>query len=227
MPTRTVTALAPRPRLSFRLDPIGCRGAVRRSVGDLPVDPGQSDGGWSVLPWTWFRPARRGFRRGRLAVAGRRGLFGLVTLAELSGGVLGAVAQRAEQFVGVHRRLLDLRSGGLDGLRAARPRLRAGLRDRLARRGLAGVLGRSRCRSWHGSSLKGPPADRSGTDQGASISGVTADSVSGTPSSAARLSAIASSRRIRPATASLVITGSDSAPSSSSDACVCSSRSRP
>ena len=43
----------------------------------------------------------------------------------------------------------------------------------------------------------------------------------------ARLSAIASSRRIRPATASLVIGGSDSAPSSSSEACLCSSRSRP
>ena len=64
-------------------------------------------------------------------------------------------------------------------------------------------------------------------ESGASISGVTAASVSGTPRSAARLSASASSRRIRPATASLVIGGSASWPSSSSEACLCSSRSRP
>ena len=43
-----------------------------------------------------------------------------------------------------------------------------------------------------------------------SISAVTADSVSGMPRSAARLSAMCSSRRIRPATASLVIGGSAS-----------------
>ena len=61
----------------------------------------------------------------------------------------------------------------------------------------------------------------------ASISGVTAASVSGMPRSRARLSARASSRRIRPAIASLVSGGSASAPSSSSDACRCSSRSRP
>ena len=42
----------------------------------------------------------------------------------------------------------------------------------------------------------------------ASISGVSEASVSGMPSSSARLSAIASSRRIRPAMASLVSTGS-------------------
>src|SRR3954468_6100916 len=41
----------------------------------------------------------------------------------------------------------------------------------------------------------------------ASMSSVTTDSVSGMPRSLARLSAIASSRRIRPATASLVIGG--------------------
>ena len=59
----------------------------------------------------------------------------------------------------------------------------------------------------------------------ASISGVSDASVSGMPSSSARLSAIASSRRIRPAIASLVSTGSCSWPSSSSEACLCSSRS--
>ena len=47
------------------------------------------------------------------------------------------------------------------------------------------------------------------------------------PRSSARLSAIASSRRIRPATASLVSGGSASWPSSSRLACLCSSRSRP
>ena len=59
------------------------------------------------------------------------------------------------------------------------------------------------------------------------MSGVTTASVSGMPRSRARLSASASSRRIRPAIASLVSGGSASAPSSSSDACRCSSRSRP
>ena len=49
----------------------------------------------------------------------------------------------------------------------------------------------------------------------------------GIPRSEARLSAIASSRRIRPATASLVSGGSASEPSSSRDACLCSIRSRP
>ena len=63
--------------------------------------------------------------------------------------------------------------------------------------------------------------------QGASMSGVTADSVSGMPRSLARLSAIASRRRMRPATASLVMTGSERAPSSSREACLCSSRSLP
>ena len=58
----------------------------------------------------------------------------------------------------------------------------------------------------------------------ASISGVSDDSVSGIPSSSARLSAIASSRRIRPAIASLVSTGSCSWPSSSREAFLCSSR---
>ncbi len=52
----------------------------------------------------------------------------------------------------------------------------------------------------------------------ASMSSVTTDSVSGMPRSLARLSAMASSRRIRPATASLVIGGSARWPSSSSDA---------
>src|SRR5690606_42068581 len=60
-----------------------------------------------------------------------------------------------------------------------------------------------------------------------SISGVTADPVSGTPSSLARLSAKASSRRIRPATASLVIGGSANCPNSSSDACRLANRSLP
>src|SRR5690606_38945115 len=50
-----------------------------------------------------------------------------------------------------------------------------------------------------------------------SISSVTADSVFGMPSSAARLSAIASRRRMRPATASLVIGGSASWSSSTDD----------
>ena len=54
------------------------------------------------------------------------------------------------------------------------------------------------------------------------MSAVTADSVSAMPRSLARLSAIASSRRIRPATASFVIGGSEIAPSSSRDACLCS-----
>jgi hypothetical protein len=52
--------------------------------------------------------------------------------------------------------------------------------------------------------------ERDGQTSASSMSGVTADSVSGTPRSLARLSAIASSRRIRPATASLVIGGSES-----------------
>src|SRR4029453_10885283 len=51
--------------------------------------------------------------------------------------------------------------------------------------------------------------------------------VPGLPSSPARLSAIASSRRIRPATASFVSGGSERAPSSSRLACLCSIRSRP
>ena len=63
--------------------------------------------------------------------------------------------------------------------------------------------------------------------QQASMSGVTAASVSGMPRSRARLSARASRRRMRPAIASLVSGGSASAPSSSSEACRCSRRSRP
>ena len=56
---------------------------------------------------------------------------------------------------------------------------------------------------------------------------MTADSVSGSPSIFALRSAIDSRRRIRPATASFVITGSARRPSSSSDACRCSMRSLP
>ena len=56
---------------------------------------------------------------------------------------------------------------------------------------------------------------------------MTADSVSGMPSCLALRSAIDSSRRIRPATASFVIGGSARRPSSSSDACRCSTRSLP
>ncbi len=58
----------------------------------------------------------------------------------------------------------------------------------------------------------------------ASISGVNDASVSGMPSSSARLSAMAKSRRMRPAMASLVSTGSCSWPSSSREACLCCSR---
>ncbi len=47
------------------------------------------------------------------------------------------------------------------------------------------------------------------------------------PRSAARLSAMASRRRMRPATASLVSGGSARAPSSSREACLCSMRRRP
>ena len=74
--------------------------------------------------------------------------------------------------------------------------------------------------------MVGPPSFL-GRSSSASISGVSDASVSGIPSSSARLSAIASSRRIRPAIASLVSTGSCSWPSSSSEACLCSSRSSP
>ena len=63
------------------------------------------------------------------------------------------------------------------------------------RRRQAGLLGGTTERVGHASS---------------SMSAVTADSVSGMPRSAARLSAMCSSRRIRPATASLVIGGSAS-----------------
>src|SRR6266851_7436520 len=59
------------------------------------------------------------------------------------------------------------------------------------------------------------------------ISAVRLDSVSGTPRSRALLSAMASSRRIRPAIASLVSGGLASWPSSSRLACRCSMRSRP
>jgi hypothetical protein len=58
-------------------------------------------------------------------------------------------------------------------------------------------------------------------------SGVTADSVSGMPSTFALRSAIDSKRRIRPATASFVIGGSASRPNSSNEACRCSMRNLP
>jgi hypothetical protein len=51
---------------------------------------------------------------------------------------------------------------------------------------------------------------RAGSSYDSSMSGVRLASVPGIPSSAARRSAIASSRRIRPATASLVIGGDES-----------------
>ena len=59
------------------------------------------------------------------------------------------------------------------------------------------------------------------------MSAVRHASVLGSPRSWARRSAIASSRRIRPAIASLVSGGSASWPSSSSDACRFATRSRP
>src|SRR3954453_8322912 len=52
-----------------------------------------------------------------------------------------------------------------------------------------------------------PKHGRYPADQASSISGVRFASVPGTPRSVARLSAMASSRRIRPAAASLVIGG--------------------
>src|SRR6478609_1310578 len=58
-------------------------------------------------------------------------------------------------------------------------------------------------------------------------SGLRPASVSGIPSSAARLSAVDRSRRIRPATASFVSGGTASWPSSSSEACLCARRSSP
>ena len=68
---------------------------------------------------------------------------------------------------------------------------------------------------------------RARASSSASISGVREASVSGMPSSWAFLSAIASRRRMRPAMASLVSAGSCSCPSSSREACLCSSRSPP
>src|SRR5690625_2300372 len=69
--------------------------------------------------------------------------------------------------------------------------------------------------------------ERCSESQRSSISGVRTASVSRIPSSWARLSAMASRRRIRPAMASLVSGGSDSTPSSSRLACLCARRSWP
>ena len=59
------------------------------------------------------------------------------------------------------------------------------------------------------------------------MSGVRFASVPSMPRSLARLSAMANNLRIRPAMASLVSGGTESWPSSSSEACLCARRSRP
>ena len=87
-----------------------------------------------------------------------------------------------------HRRMAEPRRLSLPALPSGAPVRRARRRPDDA---AAGLLGRV-------------------VQASSSISAVTADSVSGMPRSAARLSAMCSSRRIRPATASLVIGGSAS-----------------
>ena len=133
-----------------------------------------------------------------------------------------------------HRPAADpARCGGTERCRAG-PRRRRRCRPAATRRTAAVCRGprrgASRCARRDWPVLATTVDARARGDRGlvrASMSGVTAASVSGMPRSRARLSASASSRRIRPAIASLVSGGSASAPSSSSEACRCSSRSRP
>ncbi len=105
-----------------------------------------------------------------------------------------------------------------------RPTGRASGTGRSAVHGHSGNAPRLRC----GRSVRtgGSLCARSlrGADQ--RLSGGRPSSVFGMPSSAARLSASASRRRIRPAMASLVMGGSARAPSSSRLACLCSRRRR-
>ena len=103
---------------------------------------------------------------------------------------------------------VDLPQGA--GVRAARGAVRrAAGRARAPAHGRAPAAGPGRPGRPAGPLSSGPHPGPAG-QASSSISAVTADSVSGMPRSAARLSAMCSRRRIRPATASLVIGGSAS-----------------